>query len=227
MRHRGHGADEERPARPQDDRRTQQQLDPVRRLLPDQVVKIKEVAAHLEREDGQRQHGADPQAPSHVAQFGARSVALRGDHGLQRHAADRTVAGAQLAHLGMHRAGVLDLALALVALGRRLRPWRPRMGVVGVAAKLALHHRAVGHHVRCMGRAGGGRVGRHRFLMMHMTCAVPGGVLVLISVRRGHGLFLLSFAVSTLPCLEGQAFPVDAVGMWTSERRNAGAGDGS
>jgi len=186
VRHRGSGADEERPARPQDDRGAEQQLDPVRRLLADQVVKVEEVAAHLEHEHRQRQRGADPETPGHVAQFGTRPLIFRGDHGLQRHAADRAMAGAPLAHVGMHRAGVLDLGL--VGLGHRLRSWclrgmppaerrRSRLRRVRMAAMLALHHRAVGHHVRRLRGLGGRAARRHAIAPMFVT-----GMLVPIFV---------------------------------------------
>ncbi len=65
-----------------------------------------EVDAHLQHEHRQRQHEADPEPARHVDEFGI-GAALGGSNlRLQRHAADRAGAGADLPDLGMHRAGV-------------------------------------------------------------------------------------------------------------------------
>ncbi|MGY2811668.1 hypothetical protein ACVIHF_008398 [Bradyrhizobium sp. USDA 4506] len=64
------------------------------------------MAAHLEHEHRHGQREADPEPPRHVDQFGIGTVVERDLLGLQRHAADRAAAGADLAHLGMHRTGV-------------------------------------------------------------------------------------------------------------------------
>ena len=65
-----------------------------------------EMAAHLDREHRQRQRQRDPEPPRHVGEFGIRRIVERYLFGLQRHAADRTTAGTDLPHLGMHRAGI-------------------------------------------------------------------------------------------------------------------------
>ena len=82
------------------------ELDPVRQRLIDEAVTADDVRAHLEREHRQRQHEADPEAPGHVGEFGIRARVGGRDLGLERHAADRAGAGADLPDLRMHRAGV-------------------------------------------------------------------------------------------------------------------------
>ena len=73
---------------------------------PIQPMQVEQVAAHLEREHRRGQRQADPEAPRHVGELGI-GPGIRGHHlRLERHAADRTGAGADLPDLGMHRAGV-------------------------------------------------------------------------------------------------------------------------
>jgi len=69
-------------------------------------VQAGQVPAHLQREDRQRDRGADPKAPAHVRELGIGSGIGGDGFGLQRHAAERTRARPHLPHLGMHRAGV-------------------------------------------------------------------------------------------------------------------------
>ncbi len=75
------------------------------------------MAAHFERENRQREHERDPEPPRHVRNLGIRRGFGGGQLRLQRHAADRADAGADLPDLQMHRAGV-DRAFRR---GRRLR----------------------------------------------------------------------------------------------------------
>jgi hypothetical protein len=96
---------EERRAGPQHHRRRQHERDPVRGGLRHQVHQP-EMAAHLEHEHRQGEHQRDPEPSGHVDQFGIGTVVERDLLGLQRHAADRARAGTDLAHLGVHRAGV-------------------------------------------------------------------------------------------------------------------------
>src|SRR5581483_11257318 len=65
-----------------------------------------EMSAHFQHKDRCRQHKPDPEPPRHVGEFGVRPAIQARDLRLQRHAADRTAAGADLTYLGMHRAGV-------------------------------------------------------------------------------------------------------------------------
>ena len=55
---------------------------------------------------GSGQREADPEAARHVDQLGVRPASARREHRLERHAADRAGARADLADLRMHRAGV-------------------------------------------------------------------------------------------------------------------------
>jgi hypothetical protein len=65
-----------------------------------------EVPAHFQHDRGQRKHEANPEPARHVSEFRiGRRIEAR-DLRLQRHAADRAASGADLADLGMHRAGV-------------------------------------------------------------------------------------------------------------------------
>ena len=98
-------AHEERPAGPQHHRRGQGELQPVGRLLAQQHVQVREMAAHLQRHDRHRERAADPQAARHVQQFFVRPLVERDLGRFQRHAADRAASGSDLADLGMHGAG--------------------------------------------------------------------------------------------------------------------------
>ncbi|MCY1310904.1 hypothetical protein D9M68_751760 [compost metagenome] len=73
------------------------------------------MTAHLERQHGQCQNQPDPEPPPHVDKLRAWTHVGRDDLRLERHAADRAVAGAELAYLRMHWASV-DHALLLWAL---------------------------------------------------------------------------------------------------------------
>ena len=99
-------AHEERPACPNDDGRGEHKLDPVRQGLVDPAVTADQVAAHLKDHRRERKHEADPEAARHVGEFGIGRRVEAGYLGLQRHAADRAIAGTDLADLRMHRAGV-------------------------------------------------------------------------------------------------------------------------
>ena len=79
---------------------------------------------HREREERQREQRAHPEAARHVAQLGARLVVERRSHRLERHAADRTVAGSVAHDLGVHRAG--EAARCRRRPRRRLRAGRPQ-----------------------------------------------------------------------------------------------------
>ena len=76
------------------------------RRLVDPAVTADQVAAHLQDHRREREHQADPEAARHVGKFGIGRRIEAGDLGLQRHAADRAIAGTDLADLRMHRAGV-------------------------------------------------------------------------------------------------------------------------
>ena len=109
--HRLGAADEERPATPQHHRCRQDELGEIRQSAGG--VPEAEMAAHLQRDDRQRQCRRDPEPPRHVGAFAARVVlGNRARFGLQRHAADRAMARPDLADFRMHRAGV-DRAFGL------------------------------------------------------------------------------------------------------------------
>ena len=80
--------------------------------MTDEVMNVEEMAAHLEPEHGDGQRQADPEAARHVAQLGTFAGFCCREYRLQGHAADGAVAGAHLAHLRVHRAGVLDVLAA-------------------------------------------------------------------------------------------------------------------
>ncbi len=135
---------EERPARPQHDRRRQRELNPVGQVLRDQSVPAGKMVAHLQHEDRRSQHRADPEAPRHVRKFGIGSAIGGRDFRFERHAADRAGAGAFLPDLRMHRAGIdrarrHRLGLALVGreiffrIGGEFRPASRRTEIIGAA----------------------------------------------------------------------------------------------
>ncbi len=97
-------AHEEGPAGPQHDRRGKDELHPVglrrRKQMP-----AEQVPAHFQRHDRHCQQQPDPEPAGHVDKLGI-GTGVRGRHfRFERHAADRTRAGALLPHLRMHRAG--------------------------------------------------------------------------------------------------------------------------
>jgi hypothetical protein len=73
-------------------------------------VTAEEMTTHFQGHRRNGKHKPDPEAPRHVREFGIWRRIERCHFGLQRHAADRTVSGTDLADLRMHRAGV-DRAL--------------------------------------------------------------------------------------------------------------------
>ncbi len=101
------GALEERLASPEHDGRREQQLDPRERRRGNGVREAgsHEHFRHREREQGKREQAAQPEAAAHVEQFGARFVAERRRHRLERHPADRTRARGVAHDLGVHRTG--------------------------------------------------------------------------------------------------------------------------
>jgi hypothetical protein len=104
-------AGEERRPAPQYDRRRQHQLRPRAHGRRNGVTEVfGEQLAHREQRDRHGQRDADAEAARHVLELFVRRL-LGGDHDrLEGHAADRARPGADLTHLGVHRAGVFDLA---------------------------------------------------------------------------------------------------------------------
>ena len=112
---------EEGPSGPEDDRGGENEFQPGKPPAPKkELVAVSrervhppdkqirpEHAAHGDREQGDGERHADPEAPSHVAQlwifFGSGGDGAR----LEGHAADRTRTGRGTDDLGMHGAGVL------------------------------------------------------------------------------------------------------------------------
>ena len=74
--------------------------------LPRRVHQLQPVTQHGYDHDDDRQYQRPPEAALEVDVLRIRLVARRRHLGLERHAADRTVAGLRLADLRMHRAGV-------------------------------------------------------------------------------------------------------------------------
>ncbi len=112
-------ARDERPRRPREERRAgpqhrrsrQSELNPIGGLRRNEMVKAEEMSAHLQNEDWNRESEADPEAPRHVDELRARSCLDAREDGLERHSADRTIAGLQLTNLRMHWAGVDHILL--------------------------------------------------------------------------------------------------------------------
>jgi predicted nucleic acid-binding Zn-ribbon protein len=96
-------AHEKRLAGPQDDRGRNQELCPTQQRGRQT---FNPVPAHRQRHDDDRQWQRPPEAPRKVAQFRVLVVVQRRHLRLERHAADRAVAGCRLADLWVHRAGV-------------------------------------------------------------------------------------------------------------------------
>ena len=69
-------------------------------------VQVGQMAAHLQRHDRDGQHKADPEPASHIDKLRIGAGVCRCNDRLQRHSADRAIAGAGLPNLRMHRAGV-------------------------------------------------------------------------------------------------------------------------
>ncbi len=97
---------EERPACPKHDGRGKDELHPVRCLLRDKHVEIEQVSAHFQSHHRQAKSQRDPESPSHVGKLGIWTRIRARYNRFERHAADRTIAGAGLTDLWMHRAGV-------------------------------------------------------------------------------------------------------------------------
>ena len=73
---------EERPTRPDHDRRGKHQLDPVRQGLIDPTMTTDEVTAHFQNDHRQREHEANPEAPRHVGKLGIGRRIQAGNFGL-------------------------------------------------------------------------------------------------------------------------------------------------
>ena len=99
-------ADEEGPTGPQNDGRGENELDPVRERLIDPAVAADQVSTHLEDHHRDGEGETHPETAGHVEQFGIGPGLGCCEFGLERHAADRTIAGPDLPDLRMHRAGV-------------------------------------------------------------------------------------------------------------------------
>ncbi len=101
VHHRAPAARKEWRARPQHHGSGERKRNPVR---PCRGMRQAEMAAHLDREHRKRQHQRDPEPPGHVPELGVGRIVERDLLGLQRHAAHRARAGADLPHFRMHRA---------------------------------------------------------------------------------------------------------------------------
>ena len=112
--------DEEGPATPQDHRRGDDEFDPVERSCPDHLDRHRpEMAKHDEDRERRGQNRGHDEPAAHVEIFFRWTVAHGEGLGLQRHPADRTISGADLLDLGVHRAGVDDVLRQLRLDGRR------------------------------------------------------------------------------------------------------------
>ena len=99
------GAHDEGPAGPQHDRRGEDELQPVRPRLTDEI-QAEHMLPHFQHEHGNGQRERDPEPPRHIGELRI-GTAVGGHHvRLKRHAADRATPRPGLPHLRMHRAGV-------------------------------------------------------------------------------------------------------------------------
>jgi len=73
-------------------------------------TKRRDMAAHLEHDDRDREHKPDPEASRHIDELRIGTAFRRHLDRLERHAANRAASRSHLPDLGMHRAGV-DRAL--------------------------------------------------------------------------------------------------------------------
>ena len=160
------------------------------------------MAAHLDREHRKGQRQRDPESPGHVDQFRVGRIVERDLFGLQRHAADRTTARADLPHLGVHRAGVdraggdrfrLALAEIFLRIGDKFRAAAGRAEIVGTALVVVAVFCGVridGHAAdRIDRRSGLGRFGAAGVsairVVMPVILAVTMGVAVrMVRVRQ-------------------------------------------
>src|SRR6516162_338728 len=78
------------------------------------------MATHFEDYDRNGERETDPETAGHVDQLGIWSCVSSCEFGLERHAADRTIAWPDLPNLRVHRAGV-DRAFRYISLRRLLR----------------------------------------------------------------------------------------------------------
>ena len=178
---------EERQAGPQHHRCRKNHLQPV-------GVEA-EMRKHIQRDNRHGERGAHPEAPRHVLQFRIGLGFGADRERLQRHAADRAAAGAGLANLGMHWAGIGAADLG-GRLGRRRQVFR-RVGdellaaagaaeVERAAGLLEAMTRRGGIHPHAADRVGGGVTLRHRGRVVIVTlhgegprCEVPlPGILI-------------------------------------------------
>ena len=155
------------------------------------------MAAHLQGENRKREDEPDPEPARHIREFGVRRGVRRDEDRLQGHATDRARSRADLADLGVHRAGV-DRALgnllrfgllSVRVLGRvchelRLAPGRAE--IVGPTSVLHAvlrgvrvdHHPAYGvlHKVRA-------RCGRLISASRMFPVAVADSVVMVVQMR--------------------------------------------
>src|SRR5262249_24343146 len=102
---------EKRPARPQNNRCAQYELEPARHVALHPVRRVREQMRHRQYKHRHAQNGPDPKSASHIAKLSAfLRVAGLNVLRLQRHSADRAIARAILFDLRMHWTGVDSLS---------------------------------------------------------------------------------------------------------------------
>ena len=201
--HRLHAAHEERPAGPQHHRGGERELQPVRQPRIDPVMRAGEMAAHFQHHHRQRQRQPDPEPTRHVEQFGIGRIVERHQLGLERHAADRAGARADLADFRVHRAGEYrafghvgrGLALGGIEIAFRIggefAAAARRAEVIGMSLVVEMMRRGGGidphaaHRIDHFAGSGCGRRGM-MMVMMVVTCAMTAAA----GARRGlwrHG----------------------------------------
>ncbi len=108
MRNGAPAAREKRPARPKHHRRAENELHPAGNIALQPGGRARDQVRHGEGKDGERESETDPEAPRHIAQLGVFffRAGVRDVLRLERHPADRAIAGVILLDLRVHRAGV-------------------------------------------------------------------------------------------------------------------------
>ena len=130
---RGNAAHEKGPTRPKHDGRCEQQLQPIRRLLPKPMVQAGEVPAHFKSGDRQGENEPHPESSAHVRKLWIFALTSSDEFGLECHAANGAIAGTDLTDLRMHWAGIDG------AFRNRWRRLRRTLNVLlGVGSKLFL-----------------------------------------------------------------------------------------
>jgi hypothetical protein len=125
-----------------------------------QEIDAKDVGPHVEEDERERKRHGDKEASGEIDEFGVAPMIVLGRHahGLERHAADRTMSRPFLHDLGMHGAGVKralgkGLGLALLV--------EIALGLLGKFDAAAVRAEMIGLALVLVARLAGVRVHHH------------------------------------------------------------------